>query len=75
MADKIFSSATAPHESVWYDRYVASKAGNRKWCHGDKTITRTISDGKTVKCPRCDGTGDEPDFGPGGVMMVPNHNA
>jgi hypothetical protein len=37
--------------------------GPCKWCDGGGRITRTMGDGKTVECPMCGGSGDEPELG------------
>jgi hypothetical protein len=52
--------------SGWFVRYVSTLKGNCKWCHGDKSVyylPKSIhggENGKTVPCPRCKATGDEP---------------
>ena len=57
-----------PWVSQWFERYIATRKRNCKWCHGDKRIFVTMGIDAGIKpywksCPRCKGTGDEPDFG------------
>ena len=57
-----FTSATKIETPGWFEKYVSTLKGCCRWCQGDKRITLTLGDrrGKTIECPRCKGTGDEP---------------
>ena len=66
-----FSSSTKIVESVWFERYVNTRKGCCKCCSGSgqNWVTLGLDTEKREKphwrtCPRCKGTGDEPDFGP-----------
>ena len=76
-----FSSSTKIVESVWFERYVNTRKGCCKWCSGSgqNWVTLGLDTEKREKphwrtCPRCKGTGDEPDFGPW-CSKIRSHNA
>ena len=48
----------------WFKNYVLTLDGNCRWCDGEKRIFTSMAPVKEWKdCPRCAGTGNEPDFG------------